>query len=300
MPKVAQPPRTFQDLLLTLQRYWAEQGCVILQPYDMEVGAGTFHTATFLRAVGPEPWSAAYVQPSRRPTDGRYGDNPFRLQHYYQYQVAIKPSPPDLIERQLLERMIVDRVQLQFAKETGMQVGDGELDRLHFVQNVPGFLINVAVHVFFRRTPCTDGEPARPMPFWGAVPAGSITRGDESRGDFSGRALTSRVVLSKPPRAAIMSVLENPPGRTAHMNRIDALPKIAARLRIHSLKMTTRAGSGHPTTCLSMAEIAACRATTVVNRVTYRLRLAEIRRLLAALEGANGQLYRQSRPEAAA
>ena len=98
MSKVAQPPRTFQDLLLTLQRYWAERGCVILQPYDMEVGAGTFHTATFLRAVGPEPWSAAYVQPSRRPTDGRYGDNPFRLQHYYQYQVAIKPSPPDLIE----------------------------------------------------------------------------------------------------------------------------------------------------------------------------------------------------------
>ena len=98
MPKVAQPPRTFQDLLLTLQRYWAERGCVILQPYDMEVGAGTFHTATFLRAVGPEPWSAAYVQPSRRPTDGRYGDNPFRLQHYYQYQVAIKPSPPDMIE----------------------------------------------------------------------------------------------------------------------------------------------------------------------------------------------------------
>ncbi len=98
MLKVAKPPRTFQDLLLTLQRYWAEQGCVILQPYDMEVGAGTFHTATFLRAVGPEPWSAAYVQPSRRPTDGRYGDNPFRLQHYYQYQVAIKPSPPDMIE----------------------------------------------------------------------------------------------------------------------------------------------------------------------------------------------------------
>jgi glycyl-tRNA synthetase alpha chain len=98
MPKVAQPPRTFQDLLLTLQRYWAERGCIILQPYDMEVGAGTFHTATFLRAVGPEPWSAAYVQPSRRPTDGRYGDNPFRLQHYYQYQVVIKPSPPDFID----------------------------------------------------------------------------------------------------------------------------------------------------------------------------------------------------------
>jgi glycyl-tRNA synthetase alpha chain len=92
-------PRTFQDLILVLQRYWAEQGCVLLQPYDMEVGAGTFHTATFLRALGPEPWNAAYVQPSRRPTDGRYGDNPFRLQHYYQFQVVMKPSPDDFIER---------------------------------------------------------------------------------------------------------------------------------------------------------------------------------------------------------
>ncbi len=84
---------TFQGLLLALQNYWAGQGCVLLQPYDMEVGAGTFHPATFLRAIGPEPWSAAYVQPSRRPTDGRYGENPNRLQHYYQYQVVIKPSP---------------------------------------------------------------------------------------------------------------------------------------------------------------------------------------------------------------
>jgi glycyl-tRNA synthetase alpha chain len=99
MPKAAVTvPRTFQDLILSLQRYWAERGCVVLQPYDMEVGAGTFHTATFLRAVGPEPWSAAYVQPSRRPTDGRYGDNPFRLQHYYQFQVVIKPSPDDFID----------------------------------------------------------------------------------------------------------------------------------------------------------------------------------------------------------
>ena len=95
------PPRTFQDLVLALQRYWAEQGCVLLQPYDMEVGAGTFHTATFLRAIGPEPWNAAYVQPSRRPTDGRYGDNPFRLQHYYQFQVVMKPSPTDIIDRYL-------------------------------------------------------------------------------------------------------------------------------------------------------------------------------------------------------
>jgi len=90
---VSQSTRTFQDLILTLQRYWAECGCVLLQPYDMEVGAGTFHTATFLRAIGPERWSAAYVQPSRRPTDGRYGENPNRLQHYYQFQVVIKPSP---------------------------------------------------------------------------------------------------------------------------------------------------------------------------------------------------------------
>jgi glycyl-tRNA synthetase alpha chain len=95
---IAPPPATFQDLILRLQAYWAGRGCVILQPYDMEVGAGTFHVATFLRAVGPERWSAAYVQPSRRPTDGRYGDNPFRLQHYYQYQVVIKPSPDDFIE----------------------------------------------------------------------------------------------------------------------------------------------------------------------------------------------------------
>ena len=91
-------PQTFQDLIFCLQSYWAQQGCVLVQPYDMEVGAGTFHTATFLTAVGPEPWSAAYVQPSRRPTDGRYGDNPFRLQRYYQFQVAIKPSPPNFID----------------------------------------------------------------------------------------------------------------------------------------------------------------------------------------------------------
>lgn len=89
---------TFQDLILALQRYWASQGCAVLQPYDMEVGAGTFHPATFLRSIGPEPWSAAYVQPSRRPTDGRYGENPNRLQHYYQFQVVIKPSPADIQE----------------------------------------------------------------------------------------------------------------------------------------------------------------------------------------------------------
>ena len=89
------PPRDFQTLIMTLNHYWAPLGCALMQPLDMEVGAGTFHPATFLRAVGPEPWRAAYVQPSRRPTDGRFGDNPNRLQHYFQYQVVMKPSPDD-------------------------------------------------------------------------------------------------------------------------------------------------------------------------------------------------------------
>jgi len=89
---------TFQELLITLQRFWADQGCLIGQPYDIEVGAGTFNPATLLRALGPEPWNAAYVEPSRRPTDGRYGENPNRLQHYYQYQVIMKPSPKNIQE----------------------------------------------------------------------------------------------------------------------------------------------------------------------------------------------------------
>jgi len=89
---------TFQQLILSLQQYWDRQGCALLQPYDMEVGAGTSHTATFLRAIGPEPWRAAYVQPSRRPKDGRYGENPNRLQHYYQFQVVLKPAPLDILD----------------------------------------------------------------------------------------------------------------------------------------------------------------------------------------------------------
>jgi glycyl-tRNA synthetase alpha chain len=96
LPAHMRPERSFQGLILALQRFWADQGCIILQPYDMEVGAGTFHPATTLRALGPKPWNAAYVQPSRRPKDGRYGENPNRLQHYYQFQVILKPSPPDL------------------------------------------------------------------------------------------------------------------------------------------------------------------------------------------------------------
>jgi glycyl-tRNA synthetase alpha chain len=98
LPAHMRPDRSFQGFILALQRFWADQGCVILQPYDMEMGAGTFHPATTLRALGPKPWKAAYAQPSRRPKDGRYGENPNRLQHYYQFQVIIKPSPPDLQE----------------------------------------------------------------------------------------------------------------------------------------------------------------------------------------------------------
>jgi glycyl-tRNA synthetase alpha chain len=96
MPPALNPKQSFQDLIQTLHQYWAAEGCVVLQPYDMEMGAGTFHPATTLRALGPKPWRAAYVQPSRRPSDGRYGENPNRLQHFYQYQVILKPSPNDL------------------------------------------------------------------------------------------------------------------------------------------------------------------------------------------------------------
>jgi glycyl-tRNA synthetase alpha chain len=104
---------TFQQAILTLQHYWDQQGCALLQPFDMEVGAGTSHTATFLRALGPEPWSAAYVQPSRRPKDGRYGENPNRMQHYYQFQVVLKPSPENIIDLYLgsLEALGIDTKQ---------------------------------------------------------------------------------------------------------------------------------------------------------------------------------------------
>ena len=104
MPSALNSKQSFQDLILALHQYWAAQGCVILQPYDMEVGAGTFHPATTLRALGPKPWRAAYVQPSRRPKDGRYGENPNRLQHYYQYQVILKPSP-DEVQQMYLESL---------------------------------------------------------------------------------------------------------------------------------------------------------------------------------------------------
>jgi glycyl-tRNA synthetase alpha chain len=107
------PEVSFQDMILCLQRFWGEQGCVLLQPYDMEVGAGTFHPATTLRSLGPKPWNAAYVQPSRRPKDGRYGENPNRMQHYYQFQVIMKPSPQEILELYLasLERIGIDATE---------------------------------------------------------------------------------------------------------------------------------------------------------------------------------------------
>ncbi|GJM04124.1 MAG: glycine--tRNA ligase alpha subunit [marine bacterium B5-7] len=114
-------PLSFQQLIFELQRYWSRLGCVIMQPYDMEMGAGTFHPATFLRAIGPEPWRAAYVQPSRRPTDGRYGENPNRLQHYYQFQVLLKPSPDN-----------IQQLYLDSLKAIGI---DSEVHDIRFVED---------------------------------------------------------------------------------------------------------------------------------------------------------------------
>jgi glycyl-tRNA synthetase alpha chain len=121
LPAHMDPRNSFQGLILTLQRFWADQGCVILQPYDMQMGAGTFHTATTLRALGPKRWNAAYVQPSRRPKDGRYGENPNRLQHYYQFQVILKPSPDNIQD-----------LYLQSLKEIGL---DAALHDIRFVED---------------------------------------------------------------------------------------------------------------------------------------------------------------------
>ncbi len=118
---MSKAPLSFQQIILTLQQFWADQGCVILQPYDVEMGAGTFHPATFLRALGPKPWKAAYVQPSRRPSDGRYGENPNRLQHYYQYQVILKPSPDN-----------IQQLYLDSLKALGI---DTELHDIRFVED---------------------------------------------------------------------------------------------------------------------------------------------------------------------
>ncbi len=121
LPAHMDPRNSFQGLILTLQHFWANQGCVILQPYDMQMGAGTFHTATTLRALGPKPWAGAYVQPSRRPKDGRYGENPNRLQHYYQFQVILKPSPDNIQE-----------LYLQSLAEIGL---DSKLHDIRFVED---------------------------------------------------------------------------------------------------------------------------------------------------------------------
>jgi glycyl-tRNA synthetase alpha chain len=170
MANQAEPTQSapsFQELILTLQRYWAAQGCAILQPYDMEVGAGTFHPATTLRALGPEPWRAAYVQPSRRPSDGRYGENPNRLQHYYQFQVILKPSPANSQELYLksLYALGIDpaRHDIRFAEDDwespslgawglGWEVWcDGmEVSQFTYFQQVGGFDCNpVAVELTY-------------------------------------------------------------------------------------------------------------------------------------------------------
>ena len=132
---------TFQQLILRLQDYWAGQGCALLQPFDMEVGAGTSHTATFLRALGPEPWQAAYVQPSRRPKDGRYGNNPNRLQHYYQYQVVLKPAPANILALYLgsLQALGFDLTQndVRFV-EDDRDLGKGQRQE----ELIPGFELN--------------------------------------------------------------------------------------------------------------------------------------------------------------
>ena len=150
MQAYADPTRSFQALILTLQAFWAEKGCVILQPYDMEVGAGTFHPATTLRSLGPKPWKAAYVQPSRRPKDGRYGENPNRLQHYYQFQVILKPSPDNLQDLYLdsLRAIGIDMTPARRALRRG-RLGEPDAGRLG-----PrlGMLVRrhggVAVHLF--------------------------------------------------------------------------------------------------------------------------------------------------------
>jgi len=145
------PTRSFQGLILTLQNFWARQGCVILQPYDMEVGAGTFHPATTLRSLGPTPWKAAYAQPSRRPKDGRYGENPNRLQHYYQFQVILKPSPENL-----------QALYLDSLKAIGVDEGPAELHAvwaLSCVRASPMTCAPLAAREFIVSKPIPELQP---------------------------------------------------------------------------------------------------------------------------------------------
>jgi glycyl-tRNA synthetase alpha chain len=174
-------PLSFQDIILTLQAYWAKQGCAMLQPIDMEVGAGTSHTATFLRALGPEPWKAAYVQPSRRPKDGRYGENPNRLQHYYQYQVVLKPAPDNILELYLgsLEALGFDLKQndIRFVEDDwenptlgawglGWEVWLNGMEVTQFT-----YFQQALSHVLARRGQCLQTALDRRFDLWRRVPA---------------------------------------------------------------------------------------------------------------------------------
>jgi len=210
MAKNGASAKSFQSLILTLQQYWAEQGCVLLQPYDVEVGAGTFHPATTLRSLGPEPWRAAYVQPSRRPTDGRYGENPNRLQHYYQFQAILKPSPDNSQELYLesLKRLGVDplRHDIRFVEDDwesptlgawglGWEVWcDGmEVSQYTYFQQVGGFDCNpVSVEYTYgleRLAMYVQGvENVYDLDFNGVAGSGRITYGDvflQSEREFS-------------------------------------------------------------------------------------------------------------------
>jgi glycyl-tRNA synthetase alpha chain len=199
MAKANPPPSTFQGLIFALQTYWSDQGCVVLQPYDMEMGAGTFHTATFLRAVGPEPWRAAYVQPSRRPTDGRYGNNPFRLQHYYQFQVCIKPSPDDFQELYLgsLRRVGFDLLthDIRFVEDNwesptlgawglGWEVwlNGMEISQFTYFQQVGGLdcrpVMGEITYGLERLAMYIQGKESIFDVVWANTPAGTVTYGD--------------------------------------------------------------------------------------------------------------------------
>lgn len=190
---------TFQEIILTLQSFWAKQGCIILQPYDIEVGAGTFHTATFLRAIGPEPWHAAYVQPSRRPTDGRYGDNPNRTQHYYQFQVVLKPAPLDIQDLYLasLKALGVDPLlhDIRFVEDNwesptlgawglGWEVWqDGmEVSQFTYMQQVGGIeckpITGEITYGLERIAMFLQGVDSMFDLIWTETPSGKITYGD--------------------------------------------------------------------------------------------------------------------------
>jgi len=210
MAKSGASAKSFQSLILALEQYWAEQGCVILQPYDVEMGAGTFHPATTLRSLGPEPWRAAYVQPSRRPSDGRYGENPNRLQHYYQFQAILKPSPANAQELYLasLERLGIDlhRHDIRFVEDDwesptlgawglGWEVWcDGmEITQYTYFQQVGGIDCNpVSVEYTYgleRLAMYVQGvESVYDLDFNGAPGAARVTYGDvflESEREFS-------------------------------------------------------------------------------------------------------------------